>query len=149
MVFLGYSFLTGITLSSIFAVYTMASIYLAFGVASGMFLSMALYGYFAKDDLTGVGSFARMALFGIIIAMVLNIFMKSSQLDYIISLFGVGIFTLLAAYDTQKIKQLGYMLLGQGDDEHRAALVGALTLYLDFINLFLFLLRLLGRSRDE
>lgn len=148
-VFLGYSFLTGITLSSIFAIYNITTIYLAFAIAAGMFLTMAVYGYFSKDDLSSVGAIAQMGLFGIIIALIVNAFMRSGQFDYIISLIGVGVFTLLTAYDTQKIKQIGNMMLGQGDMEHRAALVGALTLYLDFINLFLFLLRLFGRSRDE
>lgn len=147
--FLGYSFLTGITFSSIFMVYTMHSIYLAFGVAAGMFGMMALYGYVTKDDLTGVGSIARMGLFGIIIAMVVNIFLGSAQMDYVISLVGVAVFTLLSAYDVQKIKQLGTVLLGHGEMANKVALVGALTLYLDFINLFLFLLRLFGQRRND
>lgn len=149
MIFVGYSILTGVTLSSIFMTYQISSIYLAFGVAAGTFLTMAVYGYLTKDDLTGVGSVARMGLFGIIIAMIINIFTRSSQFDYVISLIGVGIFTLLTAYDSQKIKQLGYQLLGQGEMEQKVALLGALTLYLDFINLFLFLLRVLGKQRDE
>ncbi len=147
--FIGYSVLTGLTLSSIFYVYTAASIYLAFGIAAGTFAAMALYGYFTKDDLTGVGSIARMGLFGIIIAMLVNFFMKSAQVDYVISLIGVGVFTLLTAYDSQKIKQMGYALIGQGEIAHKVALLGALTMYLDFINLFLFLLRLLGKPRQD
>jgi FtsH-binding integral membrane protein len=147
--FLGYSLLTGITFSSIFMVYTMQSIYLAFGIAAGMFGTMALYGYVTKDDLTGVGSMARMGLFGIIIAMIVNIFLRSAQMDYIISLVGVAVFTLLAAYDNQKIKQMGQMLIGQGEMASKVAIVGALTLYLDFINLFLFLLRLFGQRRND
>jgi uncharacterized protein len=147
--FLGYSFLTGLTLSSIFYAYQIESIYLAFGITSIMFAVMALYGYVTKDDLTGIGSFARMALFGIIIAMLVNFFMKSAQFDYIISLIGVGVFTLLAAYDTQKIKQIGQSLLGQNELASKVALLGALTFYLDFINLFLFLLRLFGRQRED
>ena len=147
--FLGYSVLTGITLSSIFFVYQMQSIYLAFGISAGMFSVMALYGYVTKDDLTGVGSIARMGLFGIIIAMVVNFFLGSAQMDYIISLIGVGVFTLLTAYDSQKIKQMGYALMGQGEMANKAALIGALTLYLDFINLFLFLLRIFGQRRND
>ena len=147
--FLGYSFLTGLTLSSIFYVYQLGSIYQAFAVAAGMFAVMALYGYFTQDDLTGVGSFARMGLFGIIIAMLINFFMRSAQVDYIISLIGVGVFTLLAAYDSQKIKQIGQTMLGQQEMANKVALLGALTLYLDFINLFLFLLRLFGKRREE
>lgn len=147
--FLGYSLLTGITFSSVFMVYKMASIYLAFGITAGMFGVMALYGYVTKDDLTGVGSIARMGLFGIIIAMIVNMFLGSAQMDYIISLVGVAVFTLLTAYDNQKIKQLGHVLIGQGEMANKVALVGALTLYLDFINLFLFLLRLFGQRRED
>ena len=147
--FVGYSVLTGVTLSSIFAVYKIQSIYLAFGVAAAMFGTMALYGYVTKDDLTGVGSIARMGLFGIIIAMLINMFLGSSEMEYIISLVGVGVFTLLTAYDSQKIKQMGHSLIGQGERADKVALLGALTLYLDFINLFLFLLRLFGQRRDD
>lgn len=147
--FMGYSVLTGITLSSIFYVYTFTSIYLAFVISAGMFVAMALYGYFTDTDLTSIGSMARMALFGLIIALVVNMFLKSSSVDYILSLFGVGLFTLLTAYDSQKIKQLGYAMLGQGEMVDKVAIIGALTLYLDFINLFLFLLRVMGKSRDK
>lgn len=148
-VFLGYSVLTGVTLSSIFFVYKIESIYLAFGVAGGMFGAMALYGYVTKDDLTGVGSLARMGLFGIIIALLVNMFLGSVQMDYIISLIAVAVFTLLIAYDSQKIKQIGHVLIDQGEMVDKAALLGALTFYLDFINLFLFLLRLLGQRRKD
>lgn len=147
--FLGYSILTGLTLSSIFYVYALSSIYLAFGVAAGTFGFMALYGYFTKDDLTGIGSIARMGLFGVIIAIFVNFFLKSPQVDYFISLIGVGVFTLLIAYDTQKIKQMGMVMLGQGQEASKVAVIAALTLYLDFINLFLFLLRLFGRQRND
>jgi FtsH-binding integral membrane protein len=148
-VFLGYSILSGVTLSSIFFVYTASSIYLAFAVAAATFGTMALYGYFTKDDLTGVGSIARMGLYGVIIALIINWFMQSAQVDYVISLIGVGVFTLLTAYDSQKIKQMGYMMIGQGELMHKVALLGALTLYLDFINLFLMLLRLFGNRREQ
>lgn len=147
--FIGYSILTGVVLSSIFYVYTSSSIYLAFGVAAGMFSAMAIYGYITRDDLTGIGSIARMGLFGIIIALVINIFVKSASADYIISLIAVGIFTLLTAYDSQKIKQLGYSMIGQGEMVNKVAILGALTLYLDFINLFLFLLRVMGKGKDQ
>lgn len=149
MAFIAYSVLTGVTLSSIFYAYTSSSIYLAFAVTAGMFGSMAIYGYVTKDDLTGVGSIARMGLFGIIIALLVNLFVKSAAADYIISLIGVGVFTLLTAYDSQKIKQLGSALVGQGEVVNKVAIVGALTLYLDFINLFLFLLRVMGKNRQE
>jgi hypothetical protein len=148
-IFMGYSVLTGVTLSSIFYVYTASSIYLTFCVAAATFGSMSLYGYFTNDDLTGVGSIARMGLFGVIIAMLINIFVGSAAIDYAISLIGVGVFTLLTAYDSQKIKQLGYMMINQGEVAHKVALLGALTLYLDFINLFLMLLRLLGKQRED
>lgn len=148
-IFLGYSLLTGITLSSVFLLYRIEAIYLSFGITSAMFATMALYGYFTKSDLTSVGSIARMGLFGIIIAMLVNMFLRSAEFDYIISLIGVGIFTLLIAYDSQKIKQLGHMLLGQGEMLDKVALLGALTLYLDFINLFLFLLRIIGGRRED
>lgn len=149
LTFIAYAILNGVTLSSIFFVYSLPSIYLAFGVAAGMFAVMALYGYFAQEDLTTIGSIARMGLFGLIIAMLVNIFLKSTQLEYIISLVGVGVFTILVAYDNQKLKQLGYAMLGQGQETSKVALLGALTLYLDFINLFLYLLRLFGKKRDE
>ncbi|MGE0207275.1 MAG: Bax inhibitor-1 family protein [Candidatus Babeliales bacterium] len=149
MIFLGYSILTGVTLSSIFYVYTMQSIYLVFGISAGMFATMALYGYVTKDDLTGVGSIARMGLFGIIIAMIVNIFLKSAQMDYVLSLVGVAVFTLLTAYDNQKIKQMGHVLIGQGEIANKASLQAALMLYLDFINLFLFLLRIMGQRRRD
>lgn len=146
-VFALYSVLNGMTLSSIFFVYRLEAIVLSFGITAAMFVVMALYGYLTNADLSGVGSFAQMALWGVIIAMLVNIFMRSSGLDYIVSLIGVGIFTLLIAYDSQKIKQIGTSFYDQGDIADKAALMGALTLYLDFINLFLFLLRIFGGNR--
>lgn len=146
--FLGYAFLNGLTLSSIFLLYTFTSIAMAFLISAGMFAVMALYGYYTHADLTSIGNIAKMGLFGIIIATVVNMFFHSSNVEYIISLFGVAVFTILVAYDSQKIKQLAYMLLGQGETAAKVAIVGALSLYLDFINLFLFILRLLGRRRD-
>jgi FtsH-binding integral membrane protein len=149
LIFTTYSVLTGISLSSIFFVYTATSIYLAFAIAAATFAAMALYGYYSKDDLTSIGTFARMAVFGILIAMLINFFMRSPAVDYVISLMGVGIFTLLIAYDTQKIKHMGYQLVNHGTLAHKAALLSALTLYLDFINLFIFLLRLVGKQKDK
>lgn len=146
-VFALYSVLNGVTLSSIFFVYSLKAIFLSFGITSAMFVVMALYGYLTDTDLSGVGSYAQMALWGIIIAMVVNIFMRSSGLDYIVSLIGVGIFTILIAYDSQKLKQIGASFYDNGDIADKAALLGALTLYLDFINLFLFLLRIFGGNR--
>lgn len=147
--FIGYSILTGITLSSIFFIYTMSSIYLAFGVAAAMFAVMALYGYFTNEDLTTIGSIAQMGLFGLIIALFANLFFQNANFDYIMSFFGVGVFTLLTAYDNQRLKQLAQAMLGQGEMLQKVSLIGALTLYLDFINLFLFLLRIFGQRRND
>lgn len=147
--FLLYSALTGATLSSILMVYTAASIFKAFIVCTGMFAAMSVYGATTKKDLTGWGSFLFMGLIGIIIASIVNIFMASSALDFVISGIGVLIFTGLTAYDTQKLKVMGES--APMDDAlavRRGTILGALTLYLDFINLFLFLLRFLGTSRD-
>ncbi|PKN41540.1 MAG: hypothetical protein CVU60_11020 [Deltaproteobacteria bacterium HGW-Deltaproteobacteria-18] len=147
--FLLYSALTGATLSSILLVYTAASIFKAFIVCTGMFAAMSVYGATTKKDLTGWGSFLFMGLIGIILASVVNIFMASSALDFVISGIGVLIFTGLTAYDTQKLKVMGES--APMDDTvavRRGTILGALTLYLDFINLFLFLLRFFGSSRN-
>ena len=143
--FYAYAVLNGITLSPIFYVYTSSSIALTFFVTSGVFLAMSIYGYTTKRDLTKLGSFMIMALIGLIICTIVNIFLKSSTMDWIISFAGVIIFIGLTAWDTQKIKEMA-----QETDEVNAgklATIGALSLYLDFINLFLYLLRFLG-SRD-
>ena len=138
--------LMGLSLSSIFLVYTHESIVQVFFIAGATFGAMSLWGYTTKRDLTGFGSFLFMGLIGLIIAMVVNLFMQSSALGFAISLIGVLIFTGLTAYDTQKIKEMYYA----GDDgtvAGRKAIMGALRLYLDFINLFLMLLRLLGNRQ--
>lgn len=144
-----YSFLMGITFSTIFIMYTMQSIYTAFFVTAGMFGCMALYGYFTKSDLTNMGKYSIMALFGLIIGFLVNMFLKNGTVDYILTLAGVVIFTLLTAYDVQKIKKMGMYLMGQGEMENKIAVLGALTLYLDFINLFLMLLNLFGRRNNR
>lgn len=147
--FLLYSALNGATLSSILLVYTAASIFKAFIVCTGMFAAMSVYGATTKKDLTGMGSFLFMGLIGIIIASIVNIFMASSALDFVISGIGVLVFTGLTAYDTQKLRVMGES--APMDDAvaiRRGTILGALTLYLDFINLFLFLLRFFGGSRD-
>jgi FtsH-binding integral membrane protein len=147
--FLLYSALNGATLSSILMIYTAASVFKAFIVCTGMFAAMSVYGATTKKDLTAWGSFLFMGLIGIIIASIVNIFMASSALDFIISGVGVLIFTGLTAYDTQKLKEMGES--APMDDTlavRRGTILGALTLYLDFINLFLFLLRFFGGSRD-
>jgi len=147
--FISYALLTGLTLSVIFMVYTQQSIFITFIVAAGMFGVMALYGYFTKADLSAVGSLATMALFGIIIGFVVNFFLKSGTFDYILSLIGIAVFVLLTAYDMQKIKNMISTMNHQGDIKNKIALVGALTLYLDFINLFLMLLRVFGRRNNN
>lgn len=147
-IFLLYALLNGLTLSSIFIVYPIGNIANAFLTCTGMFLAMSVYGTVTKRDLTGMGSFLFMGLIGIIIAMIVNIFLASSMLDFVISCAGVIIFTGLTAYDTQKLRQFGEAApLDDATAVRRGALLGALTLYLDFINLFLMLLRLFG-NRD-
>ncbi|MBO4301236.1 MAG: Bax inhibitor-1/YccA family protein [Desulfovibrio sp.] len=147
--FLLYSALTGATLSSIFVVYPIGSIVNAFLVTTGTFLAMSVYGTVTKRDLTGMGSFLFMGLIGLLIAMVVNLFLQSSMMDFVISCVGVLIFTGLTAYDTQKLRQFGEAApLDDGTAVRRGAILGALTLYLDFINLFLMLLRLFGSNRD-
>jgi uncharacterized protein len=139
--------LLGVSLSSIFVAYTAASITQVFFIAAATFGAMSLYGYTTSRDLTGWGSFLFMGLIGVIIAMVVNIFLASSALEFAISIIGVLVFVGLTAYDTQKIKEMYYV----GDDgtvAGRKAIMGALRLYLDFINLFLMLLRLFGQSRN-
>ena len=134
----------GISLSSIFLIYSLGSIYLTFFVTAITFSIMAFLGYYTKTDLTKFGGILRMALIGIIVAMLVNFFMQSAMMDYIISMLGVLIFTGLTAYDMQKIRQIGMQVETGTESESKLALMGALTLYLDFINLFLFLLRFLG-----
>lgn len=146
-VFLLYCFTTGLTLSVVFLVYTTASIALTFFIAAGMFGVMSVYGFVTRADLTKMGHILLMALFGLIIASVANWFFQSTTADYIISFIGVIIFTLLTAYDTQKIRQMNILgNAGTGEDT-KEAIIGALNLYLDFINLFLHLLRFFGRRR--
>ena len=142
-----YSILMGMSLSYIFLIYTTASMFKTFLIASGMFGVMAVVGYTTKTDLTKFGSFLFMALIGIIIASLVNFFMHSARLDYIISIAGVLIFTGLTAFDVQKIKQIGNAGINDGDLMAKITIHAALTLYLDFLNLFLYLLRFFG-NRD-
>lgn len=143
MVFWGFAVAMGLSLSSIFLVYTGASIARVFFITAATFGAMSLYGYTTKRDLTGMGSFLFMGLIGLIIASVINIFLQSSMLDFAISAIGVLVFVGLTAYDTQKIKEAYAEHLG-AESLSKLALMGALNLYLDFINLFLMLLRLFG-----
>jgi len=146
-VFLLYAGLTGITFSTLFVVYTAASITSTFVVTAGTFGAMSFYGYTTKKDLTSWGSFLFMGLIGIIIASVVNMFMQSSMMHMIITYAGVLIFVGLTAYDTQKIKEMNILGNEGTDEDTKEAIRGALTLYLDFINLFLMLLRLMGDRR--
>ena len=145
--FIVYSVLMGMSLSFIFLIYTGASIAKTFAVTSAMFGLMAFMGYTTKTDLTKFGSFLLMGLFGIIIASLVNMFMHSAKMDYIISFLGVLIFTGLTAYDVQKIKQIGMMGIDNNETMTKISISAALSLYLDFINLFLYLLRFLGRRK--
>ena len=144
--FWAFAVLLGISLSSIFIVYTATSITQVFFISAAMFGAMSLWGYTTKRDLTGMGSFLIMGLIGIIIAMVVNIFLASTALGFAISVLGVLIFVGLTAYDTQKIKEM-YSVNDDGTVSGRKAIMGALTLYLDFLNIFLFMLQLFGDRR--
>ncbi|WP_205437853.1 Bax inhibitor-1/YccA family protein [Edwardsiella tarda] len=146
--FMFYSLLTGLTLSSIFIVYTYSSIASTFVVSAGMFGAMSLYGYTTKRDLSGMGSMLFMALIGLVLASLVNIWLKSSTLTWIVTYAGVLIFVGLTAYDTQKLRMMGEQIASDDRDGFRRyAIMGALTLYLDFINLFLMLLRIFGDRR--
>lgn len=143
LIFVAYSALNGITLSTIALVYTASSITSTFVITGGMFGTMSIYGYMTKKDLTSWGSFLFMGLIGVVIASVVNIFVGSSSVSWVISGIGVIVFTGLTAYDTWKIKEMA----AQGTEGRKPAILGALTLYLDFINLFLMLLRFTGDRR--
>mgnify|MGYP001782726480 FL=1 len=149
MLFVLYSVLNGATLSVIFLAYTMSSIASVFFITAGTFAVMAFIGYVTKTDLTSLGKILFMALIGIIIATVVNVFfVKSGTLNLIISYIGVLVFVGLTAYDSQKIKRMLIMADDMDEGAQKLALLGSLTLYLDFINLFLYLLRIFGSSKD-
>ena len=146
--FFVYSVLNGILCSSVLLVYTGESVYKAFLSTAGMFGAMSLYGIYTKRDLTSMGGFLTMGLFGLIIAMVINMFVGSSRVELYISIFGIIIFLGLTAYDTAKIKVLAANTDGEGGEfSGKIAVLGALALYLDFVNIFLYLLRLFGERR--
>ncbi len=145
--FVLYSALNGVTLSSIFIIYSMASIAKVFFITAGTFAAMTAYGYFTKTDLSRFGSILFMALIGLIIASVVNVFMRSAMFDFILSYVGVAIFVGLTAWDSQKIKEMLARQADLSEGAQKLALMGALSLYLDFINLFLYLLRIFG-NRD-
>jgi len=146
MLFMVYAGLLGVMLSSVFLTYTHASIARTFFISAASFGALSLYGYTTQRDLSPIGSFLTMGLFGLILAMIVNIFLKSTGLDFAISALGVLIFAGLTAWDTQRIKEM-YSVNDDGTVAGRKAVMGALTLYLDFINLFLFLLRFMGDRR--
>ena len=144
-----YSILNGITCSAVLLVYTQESVYTAFLSTAGMFGAMSVYAMYTKRDITTWGSFLQMGLWGLIIAMVINIFVGSTMAETVISVMGIIIFMGLTAYDTAKIKSIAESS-GMNDDEAigKVAVIGALALYLDFINLFLYLIKLFGKRRD-
>jgi len=148
ILFIAYAASLGFTLSSIFYVYTELSIVSTFLTTALTFGFMSLYGYLTKTDLSSIGSMAIMVLIGLIIGLFINMFIRSTQFDYILSGIGVIIFVLLTAYDTQRLKQIGRTHLVDQETMAKVTLLGALTLYLDFINLFLFLLRFMGQRRE-
>jgi FtsH-binding integral membrane protein len=147
--FLAYSLVNGISLSVIFLIYSSAAISKVFFITAGLFATMAIVGYTTKTDLTKLGSILMMALIGIVIASLVNYFLESAAFDYLISCVGVLVFTGLVAYDTQKVKRIGAGVEYGTATAGKLALMGALSLYLDFINLFLFLLRVFGGRREE
>jgi FtsH-binding integral membrane protein len=146
-IFWGYAGLMGLSLASIFVVFTGESVARVFFITAGTFGTMSLYGYTTKRDLSQFGSFLFMGLIGIVLASLVNLFLASSALQFAISIIGVLVFVGLTAYDTQRIKEL-YSELDDSEVFGKKALMGALTLYLDFINLFIMLMQLLGNRRD-
>lgn len=145
--FWAYAGLNGVVLAPLFLVYTGASIAKVFFITASVFGAMSIYGYTTKKDLTNMGGLLIMGLFGIIIASIVNLFLQSPGLEFAVSIIGVLIFVGLTAYDTQKIKATYYQVGGTGETAGKAAIMGALALYLDFINLLLMLLRLIGERR--
>ena len=143
IMFWSYSLLMGVSLTPVFLLYTQASLVRVFLITAGSFGALSLYGYTTKKDLSGMGSFLIMGLFGLIIASIVNIFVKSSGLDWALSFIGVGIFAGLTAFDSQKIRMI-YSSVDSDETLTKKALMGALSLYLDFINLFMYLLRFMG-----
>lgn len=147
-----YSGLIGLTLAPLFLIYTGESIIRIFFISASVFAGVSLYGYTTKKDLTSFGSFLFMGLIGLVIASLVNIFLKSSMMDFIISIIGLGIFIGLAAFDTQKIKNMYFSMNESGHSEEniqKVAIMSALQLYLDFINIFIYMLRLFGERRRD
>lgn len=142
-----YAALIGVQFSTLFLVYTGVSIAQTFFATAAAFMGLSLYGYTTKRDLSGMGTFLIMGVVGLLVAMVINLFLQSTGLNLLISCLGVLIFAGLTAYDTQKIKSIYFMVAGSGEAMAKTAVMGALRLYLDFINMFLFLLRFMGQRR--
>ena len=147
VLFFTYAALNGFTLALLLLAYTLGSVFTAFAATAALFAAMSIVGYTTKVDLSKMGTFLMMGVLGLIIAMVVNIFLASGPLDFIISLAGVLIFTGLTAYDTQRIGRMAAQTTGTGDAAAKIGIFGALRLYLDFLNMFLFILRLVGRRR--
>ena len=146
-VFWSYAALLGLSLFTVFMMYTGESVIRVFFISSAVFGGMALFGYTTKKDLSGVGSFLIMGMWGLVIATLVNMFLKSAALDFALSFIGVAIFTGLTAYMNQQLKQIYYVVAGNPEEEGKAAVTGAMTLYITFINLFLYLLRFFGDRR--
>jgi FtsH-binding integral membrane protein len=149
MAFWGFATIMGLSMWSVFAIYTGESIARTFFITAGAFGGLSLYGYTTKRDISGWGGFLIMGVIGLILASVVNIFLASSGLNFAISVIGVLVFAGLTAYDTQRLKVSYYQLSHYGQDMGKAAIMGALQLYLDFINMFMFLLRFMGNARGE
>jgi FtsH-binding integral membrane protein len=147
IVFVAYSALNGLTLASVFLVYTSGSIVSTFVVTAGTFGAMSVYGLVTSRSLDGLGSFAFMGLVGVILASVVNLFLRNSMLEFVISCVGVIVFVGLTAYDTRKLKVMAARVDADSEEGQKGAIQGALALYLDFVNLFLMLLRLVGSRR--
>ena len=147
LLFWAFAGLMGLSMSTLFLVYTGASIAQTFFATAAAYLALSLYGYTTKRDLSGLGTFLIMGVVGLMVALILNIFLKSPALNLGISAIGVLIFAGLTAYDTQKIKSIYYTVAGNGEAVAKTAVIGALNLYMDFINMFLFLLRFMGDRR--
>ena len=145
--FFFYAFLNGLTMSVVFMVYTSASVYMTFFVCAGMFAGMSIFGYITKIDLSRFGSFLYMGLIGVVLGSVVNLFWANSTLYWLITYVGIFVFVGLTAYDTQQIKRMAQEVDGSSEEGKKGAIMGALKLYLDFINLFLLLLRLMGSRR--
>ena len=147
IILIGYAALNGLTFSALFLIYTSESIAITFFITAGTFGIMSIYGYYTKKDLTTIGNIAFMAVIGLIIASVVNIFFYNETLYWITTYVGILIFVTLTAYDTQKIKKMNIIGNEGTEEDKKEAIMGALTLYLDFINLFLYLLRIFGQKK--